>query len=317
MSAKFSRSFSFVLTAIFCLIFGVAKSQSVESYAGTWVMRLDDKNLFVLTLTANNGSYQGYFDLPAKIAINNSVFSAIKNGYRRDRIVKSHVDASGLHLEIQNANDPSDVNNVVMTIQDKTATLAFEALPPGFDIGPWPFVRAQEGTKVSLTWEPNRSYVLGDSDVSNPQMAALYAKDQQDRNGQSVDWKAIGQRDASRREQTRQLLSQGQLRSGKDFEEAAFIYQHGNSSSDYLLGHTLAVIAVSKGDSSAVWISAATMDRYLQSIKQPQIYGTQFNPGANGAMTQAPYDMDLISDALRHQLGVPTKALQADQLKSY
>jgi hypothetical protein len=50
-------------------------------------------------------------------------------------------------------------------------------------------------------------------------------------------------------------------------------------------------------------------------VRQPQIYGTQFL-GAGAATTQKPYNEHLISDALRTELGVPTQASQAEQLKA-
>jgi len=37
---------------------------------------------------------------------------------------------------------------------------------------------------------------------------------------------------------------------------------------DYLLAHVLASVAVAKGDSKSLWISAASLDRYLQLIGQ-------------------------------------------------
>jgi len=77
------------------------------------------------------------------------------------------------------------------------------------------------------------------------------------------------------------------------------------------------VIAVSKGDGSALWIATATLDRYLQSIHQPQIYGTQFLTPERKPVTQEPYDRALISDALRAELGVPELAIQAERVTQY
>ncbi len=52
--------------------------------------------------------------------------------------------------------------------------------------------------------------------------------------------------------------------------------QHGDAADDYLLAHILAVEAIVKGDASSKWISAATLDRYLQAIGKSQIFGTQY-----------------------------------------
>ena len=82
------------------------------------------------------------------------------------------------------------------------------------------------------------------------------------------------------------------------------------------------MVAVSKGDPTAIWIAAATLDRYLENIKQKQIFGTQYSSSTpSGSQettwTQEPYDRRLISDALREQLGVPRQALQTRQLQAY
>jgi hypothetical protein len=50
-------------------------------------------------------------------------------------------------------------------------------------------------------------------------------------------------------------------------------------------------------------------------VRQPQIYGTQFL-GDGATTTQEPYNQQLISDALRTELGVPTRASQAQTLKA-
>jgi hypothetical protein len=99
-----------------------------------------------------------------------------------------------------------------------------------------------------------------------------------------------------------------------DFRHAAFIVQHSLVSSDYLLAHTLAVICTADGDKTCAWLSTATLDRFLQSIKQPQIYGTQFNGSTYSPATQQPYADDLIPDSMRKKLGVPSRADQKQQL---
>ena len=151
----------------------------------------------------------------------------------------------------------------------------------------------------------------------NADMKTIYEEDQRVRKAETIDWTVVNQSDAERRVQVKKLLADGALHTGKDYEEAAFVFQHGDSSQDYLLAHTLAMVAVSKSDATAIWIAAATLDRYLEKIKQKQIYGTQYSSGEKNFWTQEPYDKDLISDALRRQLAVPSQAIQAEQLKAY
>ncbi|ENZ82997.1 MULTISPECIES: hypothetical protein [Caulobacter] len=151
--------------------------------------------------------------------------------------------------------------------------------------------------------------------TSNAEMTRIYDEDQGDRQKTPIDWSKVTPRDEQRREATRKLLADGALHTAEDFRHAAFIYQHGAAPNDYLLAHTLAMVAVGKGDNSSLWIASATLDRYLMKIDKPQIYGTQFMAKTGEEMGQDPYDRDLVSDALRAELGVPTQAQQAEQLK--
>jgi hypothetical protein len=125
----------------------------------------------------------------------------------------------------------------------------------------------------------------------------------------------VGPSDEQHRIAVRQLLKDGKLHTGEDFNKAAFIFQHGGTPGDYLLAHTLAVVAIARGDSSAIWIASATLDRYLMSIKQPQIYGTQYSWNNQDPTTQDPYNRELISDPLRQALHVPTLAEQETRRK--
>ena len=147
---------------------------------------------------------------------------------------------------------------------------------------------------------------------SNPEMAALFAADQADRapGGAGIDWTVVGPRDVARQARTRTLLDSGALRTGEDYYRAAFIFQHGTKTDDYLLAHALAVAAAARGHSQAPWIAAATLDRYLQNIGQRQIYGTQYRTPNRQGTTQEPYNRKLVPDALRQALGVPAQMQQ-------
>jgi hypothetical protein len=149
-------------------------------------------------------------------------------------------------------------------------------------------------------------------------MKRIFVEDQRVRQpGLRIDWNSVGKSDSERRLATMNLLNSGALHTSEDFTSAAFIFQHGSTPNDYLLAHTLAMVAVKKGNGDALWIATATLDRYLQSIKQPQIYGTQFPTPQDLPTTQEPYNRSLISDFLRRELGVPPLATQEDQLKKY
>jgi len=143
----------------------------------------------------------------------------------------------------------------------------------------------------------------------------LFDADQNDRRGAMSmtpeQWKKISERDAERRREAHKLLDSGALKTGEDFEDASFIFQHGDTPQDYLLAHILAMAAMEKGDAQARWIAAATLDRYLQAVKQPQVFGTQYKwtemkPKPHGA-TQEPYDKTVVSDVLRREFCVTSQ----------
>jgi hypothetical protein len=156
----------------------------------------------------------------------------------------------------------------------------------------------------------------------------MFQEDQADRNvdyenmteQERSEWrKRVRPRDDQRHKEAMDLVKRGELHTGTDFEEASFIFQHGLDPDDYLLAHTLAVIAVAKGRSQSRWIVAASLDRYLHKMKQQQIYGTESlpykDPKTNDNWTQDPYNRVLIPDSLRAELCVPDQAQQKRALQ--
>jgi hypothetical protein len=126
---------------------------------------------------------------------------------------------------------------------------------------------------------------------SKSNMRKIYEEDQKDRSDSDGDLR--------RRVQVRQLIDEGKVRTAEDYYYAAFIFQHGQKPTDYLYAHVLAVTAVNKGLHNASWLSAATLDRYLQSINQQQIFGTQFGHSNAEPTDQEPYDKAMVSDGVR------------------
>ena len=157
----------------------------------------------------------------------------------------------------------------------------------------------------------------------------LYLADQSENPGNISEADYYKHGDA-RRAEIRQMLDGRQVQSGSDFHDAAAIYQHGRSADDYLLAHILAIEAMSRGDNSSKWFAAATLDRYLQKLGQPQIFGTQFPADpkapksppkqqvdvrvANVIRTQAPFDPQLVPASLRKDFCVPDLAQQQKNL---
>jgi hypothetical protein len=150
----------------------------------------------------------------------------------------------------------------------------------------------------------------------NPEMQDLFLADQAIRHEieKRGGWIAVKddmtflqrweREDAERLRRTKELLEMDMLKSGIDFYRAAFIFQHSKKPEDFLKAHHLSVIAISKGY-NARWISAATLDRYLQAIGKRQIYGTQYLANEAGKYVRQPVEPEIVSDAERAQLNVP------------
>jgi hypothetical protein len=154
----------------------------------------------------------------------------------------------------------------------------------------------------------------------NAELKQIFDADQKDRDapaGKELDWNTIGPRDAARRKRVRELIDEGRLNTGKDYERASFVFQHGEGSDDILLAHVLAVTAIGKGDMDARWIAAATLDRFLQRAGQPQVFGTQFltkTENGHQTWTMEPYNRSLIGPNLRDANCVPDQDNQTEAL---
>ena len=292
-----------------------------QGYAGTWVMTLGQRVFIVLTIEPLGQAFTARiqapasFDLPA--AGSPLRYSHIQLPIKDRRSSRAAVDDDHLRIVIEDPASPGEPDEFDLTLSDpEHASLQFAGVP----VAPMPFTRhAGPPPAPAADWDTNRTYAVeAETTTANVEMASIYEDDQKVRqNGPATraDWDAIEPADRVRRERVAAMLAAGDLHTADDYRKAAFVFQHGDRSDDYLLAHTLALVAVAKGDQGAAWIAAATLDRYLQSVRQPQIYGTQFL-GAGAAATQKPYNQQLISDALRTELGVPTQASQAEQLKT-
>ena len=126
----------------------------------------------------------------------------------------------------------------------------------------------------------------------------------------------IAEHDAVRHSKAKELLAQGKVETGREYFFVALLFQHSGDPNELMLAHVLAVTAASKGFSHAKWMAAATMDRYLQSINQPQIFGTQFKMAA-GRWTMEPYSRTAVSDTLRGQWCVISVAEQEKILNAF
>jgi hypothetical protein len=140
---------------------------------------------------------------------------------------------------------------------------------------------------------------------SNPELARIFNEDQKDR----ADWQhltpaareSMVRQDALRRTRVTVLLKSGALKTGEDYERAAFIFQHGSEPADYLLAHVLAMTAHALDAGRGIWIAAATLDRYLANTGKAQVFGTQLTD-------TAPFQRDFVPDSVRAANCVPSVA---------
>lgn len=152
----------------------------------------------------------------------------------------------------------------------------------------------------------------------DPELKELYEADQKDRQvrpgSTQVDWRAVSARDASRRRRVLELIELGRVTTGKDYEYAAMVFQHGDTADDILMAHVLAVTAIGKGNPGARWLAAAALDRFLQRTGHPQVFGTQYTMQNGQPWIQEPYNRDLVGDRLRADNCVPDQEYQAKAL---
>ena len=153
----------------------------------------------------------------------------------------------------------------------------------------------------------------------NAELTHIFNEDQRVRQPKPLgpDEPKITRTDAERLALVKELLATDQVHTTADYLHAALVLQHSQSSADYLVAHTLAVLCAADHNMICLWLSAATLDRYLQSIDHSQIYGTQYLHFDHPPVPQEPYGKDLISDSIRSKLGVPTLKEQEEQLKTY
>lgn len=295
------------------LLLFLAAPATAADPAGRWALRAGDTTLMLFEVVRTPAGWTGAWQRPAQLESDSDSFSRVTGPVIR-RIARSAREVpGGIELTFDDPAPGATPDIFVLRARDgTTADLGYAA----FGNEPATLVREVSAGAFGK-WDASRTYVRTVDRPTAPEMTAIYDADQAARkNWEKTDWKAVQVADRARRLRTQALLDAGRLRSGDDFYHAAFVFQHGDAPEDYLKAHALAVIAAARGKPAATWIAAATLDRYLQSIGQPQIYGTQFSkPGE--AWTQAPYRRDLLSDALRAASRVPPLAEQEAQRLEY
>jgi len=279
---------------------------------GIWAMRASDTIIFVVEVRHTENGWSGTWQRPTQFSIEGDAITNVSGP------AVSRVSSSGRPIEggielrfIDPRPGATDDIVEIRAVDEDQAEMRFAGLPIE------PFMLERE-TKPSLgPWDRQRSYVRRVDRPTNSEMTAIFEADQAARmESAAIDWSILASEDRKRLNRTQQLLDSGALNSADDFYHASFIFQHGDTPADFLKAHLLATVAAARGKSAATWIAAATLDRYLMSIGQPQVLGTQFQTDQQGKTTQGNYDRSLLSDGLRKAMGVPTLAEQQKSLEA-
>ena len=150
--------------------------------------------------------------------------------------------------------------------------------------------------------------------ATSKELHEIYGADQADRESQPIDWSVVNPRDEERRALVAGILNGAETLCPEDLYHAAMVFQHGRAPQHYLLAQVLASAAAFQGHQGSRWLSAATLDRYLGSVEQSQISGTQYRRKQGEPWTQEPFDRSIVSNAIRELFNVPDLDKQGSRL---
>lgn len=158
-------------------------------------------------------------------------------------------------------------------------------------------------------------------ETDNLQLEELFLEDQKDREKVYAAPQAVAElkaRDQARRKRVYVMIELGEIKTKRDLYHAAVILQHGEDSADFLAAHRLAVLSAILGHKTARWLLAASLDRFLMSIGQGQVYGTQFEYDSRERRYQLklPVQEAVMLSFEKETLGVPPAGERIRQLDS-
>ncbi len=156
-------------------------------------------------------------------------------------------------------------------------------------------------------------------ETDNLKLEELYLADQGDRSkvyDSPAGLKDLEQRDAMRRALVGEMISRGEVSTPNDLYHAAVILLHGGEPTQFLTAHRFACMAAINGHRPSRWLMAATLDRFLMAVGQPQVYGTQFEHDrqSNQYQLRLPIDDAQILSFEKKFFNVPTVSERLSQL---
>lgn len=303
----------YIVTAFFASTIALS-SPAVAGPPERWALRAGGVNLMVFEIEKRNERYVGRWIEPYRYSTNGEFFEKVSNETRSYRTRSARrLSDGGVELVFENPMPGGAPDRFTIKPEGRNGASMIWA---AFKTVPYHLTRVRAKPPLG-PWNTDRVYLPDTIRKNNPEMTAIFAADQADRaNPANIDWNKVWPADKARQIRTQALIDNGALSSADDYYHAAYVFQHGENADDFLKAHALATVAIERGRADAAWIAAATLDRYLQNIGRPQIYGTQFNrPGKY--FTQEPYRRDLIGDSIRAASNVPSLAQQDIQRRNW
>jgi hypothetical protein len=153
-------------------------------------------------------------------------------------------------------------------------------------------------------------------ETDNLQLEELFQEDQKDREkvyDTPEDVEKLKERDRSRRKRVHMMMELGEVKTKRDLYHAAVIFQHGDKAEEFLISHRLSTMAALLGHRTARWLLAASFDRYLMAIGQPQI---EYNPNERVYQLKLPIQETVMLSYDKELFGVPAVGERLKQLNS-
>jgi hypothetical protein len=156
-------------------------------------------------------------------------------------------------------------------------------------------------------------------ETDNLRLQELFEADQKDRSrvyDSDAAVQALQKRDSERRQTVIDMIRAGGVNTANDLYHASVIFMHGVSTRDYLIAHRLSTVAATMGHRPSRWLCAASLDRLLMTVGQPQVYGTQFehNPEDNRYELRLPIDDSVLLGFEKRFFDVPAVVDRLNQL---
>ncbi len=152
-------------------------------------------------------------------------------------------------------------------------------------------------------------------------LEALRAEDQADRGDHTLADGAAA-RDLRRRQEVSALFAEGCFTAGRDYHNAALIFQHGTAPDHFYQVWLWARRAVELGDESAAWLIPRAVDRYLMNSGYKQLYATNlvteqfYSADGSGAETWCVWpNVAAFDDARRTAGGGATLTAQIERAR--